>query len=243
MGAIMQHLQNKLGVPLEEERNQREYAATQEKSAVANQAQFGHLLEYVGKGTDAVPTTLWDAVGGSEISKAVLSKNTLTVLPPQLLNFAATLTILDLSFNRIRQLGPEVGQLTGLATLNVRNNQLTALPAELASLRHLRDIVLSLNRFSELPKVLYRLPSLDTVIATDNQIGYIDASQSGLGSLQALSCLDLTNNSINKVPPEISLLPNLTSLKLEGNCFKIPRPAVLAKGTPALLQYLRDRIS
>ena len=52
-----------------------------------------------------------------------------------------------------------------------------------------------------------------------------------------------TNNSINKVPPELSLLPNLTSLKLEGNCFKIPRPAVLAKGTPALLQYLRDRIS
>ena len=32
------------------------------------------------------------------------------------------------------------------------------------------------------------------------------------------------------------------SLQLSGNPCRNPRPAILAKGTPALLQYLRDRI-
>jgi len=239
--AIMQHLQNKLGTPLEEERESKAYHAKQEASATTNQAQFGHLMEYVGKGTDAVPDTLWDAVAGAEISKAVISKNALTVFPRQLLGFAATLTILDLSFNRISTLGPEVAALTGLATLNVRNNKLSALPQELASLKGLTDVIISLNRFADFPPVLYGMPSLSTIVATDNQIFGVDAQ--ALQRLQGLSCLDLTNNSINKVPPELALLPNLKSLKLEGNCFKIPRPAILAKGTPALLEYLRDRIA
>ena len=182
---------------------------------------IGHLLEYIGKGTDHVPDSLWAAVSGSEISKVTISKNTLTSFPSNLLNFAPTLTILDLSFNRIRQLGPEMGTLTGLATLNVRNNQLSSLPAELASLKGLTDVIFSLNRFSEFPRVLYIMRSLTTVVATDNQIGSVDSA--GLTSLTNLSCLDLTNNSINKVPPELGLLENLKSLKLEGNCFKIPR--------------------
>ena len=32
------------------------------------------------------------------------------------------------------------------------------------------------------------------------------------------------------------------SLQLEGNAFRNPRAAILAKGTQALLAYLRDRI-
>ena len=139
------------------------------------------------------------------------------------------------------QLGPEVAALTGLATLNVRNNKLSALPQELAALKGLTDVVISLNRFADFPPVLYGMPSLTTIVATDNQIFGIDAQ--AIQKLRGLSCLDLTNNSINKVPPELALLPELKSLKLEGNCFKIPRPAILAKGTPALLEYLQGRLA
>lgn len=32
------------------------------------------------------------------------------------------------------------------------------------------------------------------------------------------------------------------SLQLNGNAFRNPRPAILAKGTLALLEYLRSRI-
>ena len=33
------------------------------------------------------------------------------------------------------------------------------------------------------------------------------------------------------------------SVQLEGNPFRVPRPAILAKGTGALLEYLRGRIT
>jgi len=32
------------------------------------------------------------------------------------------------------------------------------------------------------------------------------------------------------------------TLQLEGNAFKLPRAAILAKGTAAVLEYLRGRI-
>jgi hypothetical protein len=44
-----------------------------------------------------------------------------------------------------------------------------------------------------------------------------------------------------QVPPQLGLL-NLTTLKLEGNAFKTPRPAQLAQGTRAVLEYLKSRI-
>ena len=45
----------------------------------------------------------------------------------------------------------------------------------------------------------------------------------------------------SQVPPALGLLP-LTTLKLEGNSFKTPRPAQLAQGTRAVLDYLKSRI-
>lgn len=39
------------------------------------------------------------------------------------------------------------------------------------------------------------------------------------------------------------LLDNVSVvLQLEGNTFRMPRPAVLVQGTGAVLAYLRDRI-
>lgn len=40
----------------------------------------------------------------------------------------------------------------------------------------------------------------------------------------------------------VFLVSFLRSLQLGGNAFRNPRAAVLAKGTVALLQYLRDKI-
>jgi hypothetical protein len=45
----------------------------------------------------------------------------------------------------------------------------------------------------------------------------------------------------SQVPAEVGLLP-LKMLKLEGNLFRVPRPNILAKGTPAVLEYLKSRL-
>lgn len=59
--------------------------------------------------------------------------------------------------------------------------------------------------------------------------------------MTALSHLNLSNNSIARISPELGLMhPTLRMLSLEGNPLRNPRQAVLQKGTPAVLQYLRE---
>ena len=64
----------------------------------------------------------------------------------------------------------------------------------------------------------------------------------GLKQLSKLSILDLGNNNIGQVPPELGLLTNLRVLTLDGNAFRVPRPQILVKGTASIMAYLRDRI-
>ena len=95
-----------------------------------------------------------------------------------------------------------------------RNNRLSDLPAQLQSCVHLKDIILSYNLLQMLPSVLYDIPTLENIIANDNQIEIIDVF--GLKKLPVLSCLDLHNNSINSVPPELG---TITSLRYSTMCF------------------------
>jgi hypothetical protein len=148
----------------------------------------------------------------------------------------------------------------------------------------LEEVLLSGNRFTLVPPVLYKLPTLTAIVASDCRIERIDVD--GVAALAKLNCLDLSNNAIATVPPELGLHPSLkkvrthlvylvlclsvcytqvthththhththnhhqqqqqhlqTQLELFGNTFRTPRPAILAKGTPAVLEYLRDRLS
>jgi len=75
---------------------------------------------------------------------------------------------------------------------------------------------------------------------SDNQIKEIDVD--GLRKLSKLTILDLANNNIAAVPPELGNLRNIRSLTLDGNAFRVPRPQVLVKGTESVMAYLRDRI-
>ena len=81
---------------------------------------------------------------------------------------------------------------------------------------------------------------MENILMCGNQITSLDVG--GLASLKDLAVLDLQNNSINHVPPELGNLKQIRSLALEGNAFRVPRPAILVKGTQAVMAYLRDRI-
>lgn len=64
------------------------------------------------------------------------------------------------------------------------------------------------DRFKLFPEVLYRVPSLETILISNNQVGAINPLQ--LKALDRLSTLDLQNNDIMQVPPELG---NCTSLR------------------------------
>lgn len=69
--------------------------------------------------------------------------------------------------------------------------------------------MLSHNRFKALPLVLYSLERLENLFADGNEIAVIEVG--GLLRLKMLSCLNLQNNNISQVPPELG---NVEWLKL-----------------------------
>jgi Leucine-rich repeat (LRR) protein len=61
--------------------------------------------------------------------------------------------------------------------------------------------------------------------------------------LRRLSELDISNNQLSSLPPQLGLLSgSLRALQLEGNCLRTIRRPILEKGTAAVLDWLRDRI-
>ena len=60
--------------------------------------------------------------------------------------------------------------------------------------------------------------------------------------MSSLVCLDLENNNIGRLPPELSLIPNLRTLLVMGNTFKIPRADVLAKGSAEVIAWLKNKV-
>lgn len=198
------------------------------------------MLDYSNKQASTVPDEIFDAAAGHTITSINFSKNQLSSAPSRLQDFVSSLCDVDLGFNKLSSFGPELCALLKLQHLDLRNNQLSDLPPELQNLTRLRSIILSFNRFKSFPAVLYSLGSLETVLLGNNQVNSVDPSL--LQKMAVLSTLDLSNNDLLHVPPELGLCSSLRCLSLEGNPFRTPRAAIVAKGTDAVLEYLRSRI-
>lgn len=63
------------------------------------------------------------------------------------------------------------------------------------------------HRFKSFPEVLYQMVSLETILLGNNQVGSVDPT--GLMKLVHLSTLDLSNNDLLCVPPELGLCSSL----------------------------------
>lgn len=59
-----------------------------------------------------------------------------------------------------------------------------------------------------MPSCIYEIKSLEILLASDNRMTTIDAS--GLSNLKRLATLDLSNNNIDYVPPELG---NMTQIR------------------------------
>ncbi|KAK3755618.1 hypothetical protein QZH41_017618 [Actinostola sp. cb2023] len=197
-------------------------------------------FNYSNKKVTEIPGEVLQAAVTAKVTTVDLSKNLLANLPRGLSELTGCLSDLNVGFNKLQSLEDSVSCFAKLQFLDLRNNQLSDLPSGLTGLVSLTEITLSYNRFNNLPSVLYSVPSIRIILACGNQIQSIDVN--GLLRLPVLDTLDLQNNSISQVPPELGNVTTLRSLQLGGNSFRNPRAAILAKGTPSLLDYLRSRI-
>ncbi|KAJ6517432.1 adenylate cyclase [Mycena vitilis] len=111
---------------------------------------------------------------------------------PQSIRHSATLTLLDLSSNRIISLDDaHLDELPCLSTLELQNNRLESLPPAFARLGSLANLNISNNKLRIFPVCVTDLPSL--------------------------SSLDISFNSISRLPREIKCLTILTRLVVVGN--------------------------
>ncbi|XP_040843200.1 leucine-rich repeat-containing protein 40 isoform X1 [Ochotona curzoniae] len=198
------------------------------------------LLDYSDKQKNLIPDEVFDAVKSNIIVSVNFSKNQLCEIPKRIIELKDMVTDVNLSFNKLSSISSEFCMLQKLTFLDVRNNFLNSLPEEMESLIRLQIINLSFNRFKTFPEVLYRIPALETILISNNQVGSLDPHK--MKTMEHLTTLDLQNNDLLQIPPELGNCVNLRTLLLDGNPFRVPRAAILMKGTAAVLEYLRDRI-
>jgi hypothetical protein len=121
---------------------------------------------------------------------------------------------LDLSKKGIKELPPEIGQLTNLTELDLGGNQLSSLPPEIGQLRNLTQLSLFNNRLINLPSEIGQLRNLIQFSLFNNQMINLPSE---IGQLRNPTTLDLRSNQISSLPPEIGQLTNLTELFLIHN--------------------------
>ena len=64
---------------------------------------------------------------------------------------------LDLSYNELKSLPPEISQLTNLTSLDLSYNQLSVLPPEIENLLRLETLDLENNKLAQLPRQIFDL--------------------------------------------------------------------------------------
>ena len=184
-----------------------------------------------------------------------LQHNELRCFPvPALSMLASNLTDLDLSNNPLDSASLFSASLTlpNLQNLNLSATNLSTLQPLLSNLMApaLTFLDVSYNRLSgSLPAMRRSYPSLTTLLAADNRLSSLD-----FDSVQGLQVLDVGNNDIGVLPPKLGLLRGegssknwgngspLRRFEVAGNSFRVPRWQVVAKGTDAILEWLKDRI-
>lgn len=195
--------------------------------------------------------------GATEARELDLSNLDMGALPPEIGNLEK-LETLSLNSALLESLPLEIGNLTNLLELSLADNRLTTLPPEIGNLTNLEALWLSFNSLTELPLEIGQLRNLRFLMLYENDLTSLPSQ---IGNLENLCLLYLQNNEIRYLPPELGNLRRLHFLPVEGGWYESstctrfsdselvvtgnplisPPPEVVEQGTPAILDYLRNR--
>lgn len=198
------------------------------------------LLSLAGQNLTEIPQEVLENACKADVGTVDLSRNNFSTLPDEL-HIITKVADLKLTSNQLTHISEWICEkYKYLQILDLSKNYLESLPSNIGLLKYLQELNISFNRYKEIPESVYDVSSLEILIANDNLITNIDILS--LQKLQKLTILNLANNNIGYIPPELGNLKNLRNLSLSGNCFKQPRQAILMKSTEEILAYLRNRI-
>ncbi|KAK9246789.1 hypothetical protein V1506DRAFT_534352 [Lipomyces tetrasporus] len=181
--------------------------------------------------------------GSDAFTDLHLQRNKFSTIPNAIMSFAFadTLQRIDISHNN---LGDEAFMspvsLSSLLELNLSCNSINSLIMFVANfqLRSLQKLDMSFNKIHDVPLNLVKaFSTLEELNLHENKISEIDAD-----AFNGLEKIDLSNNSIGYLPPELGKIKTIVELKVQGNTFKTPRWQIVQKGTDALMHWLRLRL-
>ncbi|KAL8178486.1 UNVERIFIED_CONTAM: hypothetical protein K2H54_048867 [Gekko kuhli] len=164
-------------------------------------------LDYSEKQATVIPEDVFNTVGSNPVTTVNFSRNHLTEIPERIVELKNSVCDINFGFNKLSSVSRELCMLHRLTHLDFRNNILMSLPEEIETLARLQIINLAFNRFKVFPDVLYRIPTLETILLANNQIGSLDPLQ--IKNMDSLVTLDLQNNDLLQVPPELGNCINL----------------------------------
>jgi Leucine-rich repeat (LRR) protein len=167
----------------------------------------------------------------SKLKKLNLSHNYLNEL---LLTQHASLEELELQHNQLMKWN--IGSFPQLKRLDLRNNKLGYLESDNVHLGSLKELHLGFNRLTQLFSLLKAsIGSLELLDIRDNQFESVPLP---ILESRTLKRLDMTNNNITQLPPELGLVISLDILIFHGN----PLKGLSGGSTSKILKMLRDRI-
>lgn len=138
-----------------------------------------------------------------------------TSFPPEILEYAEEIEILDMSFGTMETLPEEIAQLTNLQVAFFSNNSFKEVPEVLARCQNLQMVGFKSCKISKVSETCLP-PSLRDLILTDNQIRELPKSIGGLPNLQKLM---LTGNKLESLPKELLNCQKIEKLRLSANKF------------------------
>lgn len=178
---------------------------------------------------DIEPSTLWN-LRTLDIGRTVVAN-----LPSELRQ-ASRLEEMILDYP-MSILPDWIGELTALRRLIVSGTLITNLPNSIKSLSALEEIDISRTKLTELPASVGALQGLRRITANDSPI---DQLAPEIGALRNLIYLSLEGCPLRRLPAEWGQMQDSIELRLRDNQLNEPLPALVDRGVPAVLSYLRS---
>ncbi len=125
--------------------------------------------------------------------------------------------LIELKANLLGSFLPKIRRedvlLHSLVTLDLSNNRLTAIPSALKYIPTLANLLLAYNRITEINKLCrVEFGGLFVLDVSDNKLNSLPNAFAF--HLKKIQNLNLANNDLSKLPPNLSLLPQLKTIQV-----------------------------
>ncbi len=136
--------------------------------------------------------------------------------------------------NILDSLPSEIWNLTSLVTLDIAGNRIQNLTGKISQLKNLLYLGLSRNGLSTLPTEIFGLEQLEVLTISGNRISTLSDT---ISNLLYLKYLDLADNQLKNIPASLALMQTLDSIDLSGNMIS-DLPDLIVNMNPVTKVYL-----